>query len=55
MLGIIMDLCEMCRRLLKIVEAQQVELRRLEANETALAQWERETDHIKELFQKIED
>jgi len=55
MLGIFMDLCAMCRRLLAIVEAQQVELERMHANERALEQWERETGHIREMLRKIED
>lgn len=54
MLGIFMELCEMCRRLLMIVEAQQTELERLHANAQALRMWKRETDHIKEMFEKIE-
>lgn len=54
MLGILMELCEMISRLIVIVEAQQIELARLEANEQMLAQWRRETVHIKEKFRKIQ-
>ena len=54
MLGIFMDLCEMCRRLLSICQAQQTELERLKANENALNQWKRETEHIRDMFRKIE-
>lgn len=49
-----MNLCEMCRRLLTICQAQQVELERLKANEEALSQWQRETEHIRDMFRKIE-
>ena len=54
MLGIFMELCEMCRRLLMIVEAQQTELEKLHADARALRMWKRDTDHIKEMFEKIE-
>ena len=50
-----MDLCEMCRRLLIIVESQQTELERTNANEQMLKQWSRETESIKDRFKKIED
>ena len=55
MLGVFMDLCEMCKRLLIIIEAQQVELERLHASEEALSSWRRETDHIRDMFRKIEE
>ena len=55
MLGIFMDLCQMCKRLLIIVEAQQVELEKLHANTEALSSWKRETDHIRDMFRKIEE
>ncbi len=53
-LGIIMDLCEMCRRLLTVCEAQQIELERMHANEQALSSWRRETEHIRDMLRNIE-
>lgn len=50
-----MDLCEMCKRLLAIIWAQQIELERLHANETALKQWKRETEHIQDQLRKIDE
>ena len=54
MLAVLMDLCEMCRRLLLIVKAQQVELERRATNEQALSQWKRETEHIEDQLRQIE-
>ena len=54
MLGIFLELCEMCNRLLTIVRAQQIELERLETNEHMLEQWKRETDHIEKMFNKLQ-
>ena len=55
MLGIFMNLCEMCKRLLAICEAQQIELERLKANRNALEQWRREAEHIRGMLKDIED
>lgn len=54
MLGIFMELCEMCRRLLMIVRAQQTELEHLHTNKNMLDQWRREADHIENMFKRIE-
>ena len=50
-----MDLCEMCNRLLIIVEAQQEELEKLGANKRALDNWKRESAHIREMLYKTSD
>ena len=54
MLGIIMDLCEMCRRLLIIIKNQQIELEKLNVNKQMLDQWRRETDAIERKYNQIE-
>lgn len=54
MLGIFMDLCEMCRRLLIIVKNQQIELEKLNVNKQMLDQWRRETDAIERKYNQIE-
>lgn len=56
MLVVFTELCDMCRRLLALVRAQQIELERLHADRRMLDQWNRETDHIEDMFKKkIED
>lgn len=56
MLAIFMELCDMCRRLLALVKAQQIELERMHADQRMLEQWQRETNHIEDMFKKkIED
>ena len=54
MLGIFLELCEMCNRLLTIVRAQQTELERMKTNEHMLAQWKRETEAIENSYKKIQ-
>ena len=54
MLGIIMDLCDMCRRLLIIIKNQQIELERMNVNKQMLDQWRRETEAIERMYNKIE-
>jgi len=54
MLGIFMDLCEMCRRLLIIVKNQQIELEKLSVNRQMLDQWNRETEAIERMYSQIE-
>ena len=54
MLGIFLELCEMCIRLLTIVRAQQTELERMKTNEHMLAQWRRETEAIEKMYNQIE-
>ena len=49
-----MELCDMCRRLLMIVKAQQVELERMKADRRMIDQWKRETAHIEDMLNKVE-
>ena len=55
MLGIYMQLCEMCRRLITVCQAQQSELVKLKANPAATKTWEKEIEHIRNMLRKIED
>lgn len=53
-MGIIADLCEMCRRLLLIIESQQMVLDQLNACDEALMNWKRESEHIRNELYKID-
>jgi len=54
MLGTFMDLCVICRRLILIAETQQKELEKLGCNPTALQNFERELNHLRDMLHKAE-
>ena len=54
MLAMIHELCMICDRLLQIVQAQQAELRKRKCPIGLLNEWERETEHLRELLRKME-
>jgi len=54
MLGAFMDLCVICQRLILIADTQQKELKKLGCNPTALQNFERELNHLREMLHSAE-
>ncbi len=54
-LATIQTLCMICDRLLQINQAQQAELRKRKCNPKALVEWERETEHLREMLRRMEE